>query len=362
MSIKVQFENLKKVNADFEKEFQDQFMAFLNSGRYILGEEVNKFETAFASYNQSGHCIGVGNGTDALTISLKAAISNLKGEIIVPSNTYIATILPIINLGMTPVLVEPDILSYNIDPEKIEEKISHDTRAVIITHMYGKPCQMDKILHICEKYNVPLIEDCAHAHGAEYRGIKVGNFGLGAFSFYPTKNLGALGDAGGITCDDVNINNKARALRNYGSSIKNQNDIVGYNSRLDELQAGFLTIKLRNLDNINQHKEKLAEAYFEALKDKFLLPIKQKAIKDVFHIFPIRHEQRDRLRSFLLKNGIETEIHYPKPPHKQPALENVIKGDYPISEEIHNTILSLPISYSHTLEDINFVCEILNKF
>jgi dTDP-4-amino-4,6-dideoxygalactose transaminase len=262
-----------------------------------------------------------------------------------------------------PVLVEPSIYSYNIDPEKIEEKITKKTKAILVVHLYGKSCEMDPIKDLCEKFNLKLVEDCAQAHGAMYKGHKIGTFGdFGAFSFYPTKNLGALGDAGAIITNNYEHAEKLRALRNYGSKRKYANEYVGYNSRLDELQAAFLSVKLASLDKINHHKRTLARLYLDNLKNDIIKPVEHKDYFDVYHIFNIRHPKRDLLREFLLKQGIKTEIHYPIAPHRQLAMKGILKGDYPISDEIHSTTLSLPISYFHTPDDIITVIEKINSF
>ncbi|MDR2410080.1 MAG: DegT/DnrJ/EryC1/StrS family aminotransferase, partial [Bacteroidales bacterium] len=263
---------------------------------------------------------------------------------------------------LKPVLVEPDIQSYNIDVSKIEEKISLKTKAIMIVHLYGKPCEMDQIMSIASKHNLLLIEDCAQAHGASYKGKKVGSFGIGAFSFYPTKNLGALGDAGAITTNDEHLADLFISLRNYGSKIKYWNDYIGYNSRLDEIQAAFLSIKLKYLDKIIEHKRKLAQLYLDRLKDDFVKPIVTQDCFDVYHIFNIRHPRRDDLREYLFRNGIKTEIHYPIPPHKQKAMQGVLNDVYSISEKIHETTLSLPISFFHTADDICKVIETLNNY
>ena len=259
-------------------------------------------------------------------------------------------------------LVEPDIHTYNIDPLKIEEKITKNTKAIMVVHLYGKACDMEPIMQIAGKYKLPVIEDCAQAHGAMYKGQKVGTFGIGAFSFYPTKNLGALGDAGAITTNDQEKKDLFMALRNYGSKIKYQNDYIGYNSRLDEIQAGLLSVKLKYLDKINRHKRDLAAIYLKELKDDFIKPSVSSDYFDVYHIFNIRHPKRDELKEYLLKNDIKTDIHYPIPPNKQKAMEGIIIGEYPISEEIHRTTLSLPISFGHTEDDIYKVVETINKF
>lgn len=358
----IEYENLKKVNEKFFDEYKKAFEDVLNSGWYILGENVKKFEEEFAKYLGVKHCIGVASGLDALILAIDALELPYDSEIIVPSNTYIATILAIVRNGLKPVLVEPDIRTYNIDPTKIEERITEKTRAIIVVHLYGKPCDMDPILDLAKKYNLYVIEDVAQAHGSKYKGKKTGTFGIGCFSFYPTKNLGALGDAGAVVTDDDILAEKIKALRNYGSKKKYYNDYIGYNSRLDELQAIFLRIKLRFLDEINEHKRKLASIYLKNLADDFIKPVVDEDCYDVYHIFNVRHEKRDSLKKYLLENGIITEIHYPIPPDKQEALKGIITGEYPISEEIHNTTLSLPISYFHTEEDIIKICEVMNRW
>jgi dTDP-4-amino-4,6-dideoxygalactose transaminase len=361
----IEFENLSKLNQPFFADYRKSFAKTLESGWYILGKNVEKFESEFADYCSSKHSIGVASGLDALILALRAFEFEKGSEIIVPANTYIATILAVLQNGFKPVLVEPDIATYNIDPTKIAEKITKKTRAIIVVHLYGKCCDMNPILDLCKTHNLKLIEDTAQAHGAKYNNKIAGSFGdFGAFSFYPTKNLGALGDGGAINTDDASLNKKIRKLRNYGSEVKYYNDIVGYNSRLDEIQAGFLSVKLKKLNEINAHKNKLAKIYFDNLKDDFIKPIKaSRGNYDVFHIFNIRHEKRDQLRQYLLDNNVKTEIHYPVAPHKQKAMQDIIKNEnYPISEKIHNTTLSLPLSYFHQKDDVAKVVEILNKF
>jgi dTDP-4-amino-4,6-dideoxygalactose transaminase len=360
----IEYENLKRVNKPFFEEIKKSFEVTLKSGWYILGSNVEKFEREFASYCKVKYCVGVASGLDALVLSLKSFDFKSNSEVIVPSNTYIATILAILNAGLKPVLVEPDIHTYNIAPNKIEEKITRNTVAIIAVHLYGKVCEMDPIMEIVKNRSLKLIEDCAQSHGAMYKGKKSGSFGhCAAFSFYPTKNLGALGDAGAVLTDDRDIALKIQMLRNYGSQRKHYNELIGYNSRLDEIQAGFLSVKLRKLDDINLHKRKLAQLYLEGLKDDFIKPAVDSDYFDVYHIFNIRHPERDRIKEYLLKNEIKTEIHYPVPPHKQKAMKNILtQYDCPISEEIHSTTLSLPISFFHTEDDIYRVIEILNKF
>jgi dTDP-4-amino-4,6-dideoxygalactose transaminase len=359
----IEYENLGKVNKPFINEFEKAFRETLFSGWFILGKKVENFEKEFAEYNNSKYCIGVASGLDALILSLKAFNFEKDDEVIVPSNTYIATILSILHAGLKPVLVEPDIRTYNIDPYKIEEKITASTRAIMIVHLYGKSCDMDPIVSLCRKKNLKLIEDCAQSHGAKYKGKITGSFGeFGAFSFYPTKNLGALGDAGAVITDDDDLADKIRVLRNYGSHKKYYNEVVGYNSRLDEVQAAFLSVKLKKLDEINSHKRQLASIYDKYLNDNYIKPVMDPDYLDVYHIYNIRHPERDKLREYLLKKGIKTDIHYPVSPHKQEAMKGIITEDFPISEEIHKSTLSLPVSYSHTEEDIYRVVEVLNKF
>ncbi|MDQ2862794.1 MAG: DegT/DnrJ/EryC1/StrS family aminotransferase [Bacteroidota bacterium] len=359
----IEYENLGKLNQPFFEEYKKIFDKTLASGWYILGNNVETFEQEFANYTGSKHCIGLASGLDALSLALRCFELPPDSEVIVPSNTYIATILSIVQNGLKPVMVEPDINTYNIDPAKIEEKITSKTCAIMVVHLYGKCCDMDAIIKIAQKYDLKIIEDCAQAHGAKYKNQIAGSFGdIGAHSFYPTKNLGALGDAGAATTDDPLIAKKLKALRNYGSAIKYVNDYVGYNSRLDEMQAGFLSIKLAALNKINDHKRKLANLYLENLKSEFIKPVVNEDYYDVYHIFNIRHYKRDQLKEYLLKHDIKTEIHYPVAPHKQKAMQGIIEGKYPISEEIHATTLSLPISYFHSEEDIFLVIEILNTF
>ena len=359
----VEYENLNKVNQPFFDRFKRAFEDVLQSGWFILGNNVKKFESEFAEYNNTKYCSGVASGLDALSISIMALDIDKGSEIIVPSNTYIATILSIMQTGNYPVLVEPDLNSYNIDPLRIEKAINKKTRAIMVVHLYGNPCDMDPILAICKKYNLFLIEDCAQAHGAEYKGKKVGGFGdMAGFSFYPTKNLGCLGDGGAIVTNNSILHKKTEMLRNYGSSKKYYNKYIGVNSRLDEIQAAFLIIKLKSLDAINNHKRELASIYLSNLKEDFVLPNTHKDFYNVYHIFNIRHKRRDELKEYLKKNEIHTEIHYPVPPHKQKALSFLSDLKFPISEEIHNTTLSLPISTIHNREDIFRVVDVLNRF
>ena len=360
----IEYENLALLNKPYFEEYSSAFEKVLNSGWFILGKHVQQFEKEFAAYNSIRHCIGDASGLDAITLSLKTFDFERGSEVIVPSNTYIATILSILQNELKPVLVEPNLKTYNIDPARIEEAITSKTKAIVVVHLYGKSCDMDPIIALCKKYNLRLIEDCAQSHGAKYKGKLTGTFGeFGAFSFYPTKNLGALGDAGAIVCNDDELANSIRMLRNYGSSVKYYNEVVGYNSRLDEVQAAFLSVKLKYLDEINNHKRKLASIYLKELKNDFIKPVIHTDYFDVYHIFSIRIDRRDELREYLLKNEIKTEIHYPVSPGRQKAMQGLLdRYDFPISELIHRTILSLPVSPIHNEDEIYRVVEVMNKF
>jgi len=359
----IEYENLSKVNKPYFDQLGKSFNEVLKSGWFILGQHVEKFETEFAEYNNVKHCSGVASGLDALTLSLIALNIEKGSEIIVPSNTYIATILSVVHAGLVPVLAEPDIETYNINPSNIEKAITKKTRGVMVVHLYGKPCDMDSIVTICKNHDLFLIEDCAQSHGAKYKNKKVGSFGdMAGFSFYPTKNLGCLGDGGAVTTDRKDYYDKVRMLRNYGSEKKYHNVYAGVNSRLDEIQAAFLSVKLKFLDGVVNYKRKLASIYLENLKSDYILPKVQEEFYDVYHIFNIRHERRNDLKDYLLKNNIGTEIHYPVPPHMQIALPFLKGKHYPLSELIHNTNLSLPISTFHTRDDISRVVEVMNKF
>lgn len=360
----IEYENLQKLNQAFFDAYLNQLTEMMQSGWFVLGSGVQNFEQQYAAFCDSKYCVGVANGLDAMVLALKSFDFPENAEVIVPSNTYIATILAIVNANMKPVLVEPDINTYNIDPNKIEEKITANTKAILAVHLYGKMCDMDSLLAITKKHNLVLIEDGAQSHGAKYKGKMSGTFGhFGAHSFYPTKNLGALGDAGALTTDDEQLAEKVLYLHNYGSKIKYHNKYIGFNSRLDEIQARFLSVKLPYLNAITEHKRRLANLYHEGLKSGFIKPVQHQDYFDVYHIFNIRHKERDRLRAHFLANGIKTEIHYPIPPHMQEAYINIFEDQhFPISEEIHKTTLSLPISYFHSENDIERVIEVANKF
>jgi dTDP-4-amino-4,6-dideoxygalactose transaminase len=358
----IKFLDLHKLNKPFEAQFLAKTKAFLDNGWYILGDEVKQFETSFATYSKSKHCIGVGNGLDALVLILKANIQlgNIRkgDEVIVPANTYIASVLAILQADLIPVFVEPNIETYNIDPNLIEEKITSKTKAILVVHLYGQLAEMDKINAICASHNLLVIEDAAQAHGLTF----IGNH-TRAFSFYPGKNLGALGDGGAITTNDDALAEILFSLRNYGSNKKYHNDFIGVNSRLDELQAAFLNIKLPYLNTENEARKKIAKRYLSEIKNnKIQLPICNNFNDHIFHLFVIRTENRGTLQEYLYKNGIETVIHYPIPPHKQKALQEFNHLSLPITEKIHQEVLSLPMSSVLSDEEITHIIATLNSY
>lgn len=361
----IPYENLERVNAAYRVDFENRFQSFLDKGWYILGEGVKQFETAFGQHQGEGQrAIGVANGLDALVLCLKALDLPPHSDVLVPSNTYIASILAIVQAGHRPVLVEPDIHTYNLDPHLLAAALTPQTKAILVVHLYGQCCDMDPILAFAAAHHLKVVEDCAQSHDATYKGKKAGNFGhCNAFSFYPTKNLGALGDAGAVVCSDPILAEQIAALRNYGSHKKYYNEYLGYNSRLDELQALFLLVKLARLAELTQHKQSLAQRYREGLKSDFILPKVLPQNEHVYHIFNVRHPRRDALKAHLAAAGIGTEIHYPLAPHQQKALQPLLAGQsYPISEEIHATTLSLPCSFAHSLAEIDQVIEAMNRF
>lgn len=358
----IKFLDLQKINANYQEQLLQKMKLVLDKGWFILGNEVKEFETNFANYCGTKHCIGVANGLDALILILKAYIQLGKlqkgDEVIVPSNTYIATILAIFQADLVPVLVEPDLETYNINPELIQQNISDKTKAIMPVHLYGQLCTMERINEIAKQHNLLVIEDAAQAHGLNFEGNNTK-----AFSFYPAKNLGALGDGGAITTNDDALAKVLFSLRNYGSDKKYHNEFIGINSRLDEIQAAFLNVKLTDLDADNDQRRTIAKRYLSEIKnDKIVLPKVKSLEKHVFHLFVIRTENREELQDYLLKNDIETVIHYPIPPHKQKALKEWNDLYFPISEKIHNEILSLPISQVITDAEVDYVIEILNKY
>ncbi|GAB2829594.1 DegT/DnrJ/EryC1/StrS family aminotransferase [Ferruginibacter profundus] len=368
----IEFLSLKKVNERHKQELLDATGQVINSGWFILGAQVKKFEQEFAAYCGTKHCIGVANGLDALILILEAykemGLMQDGDEVIVPSNTYIASILAISRAGLTPVMAEPDITTYLLDPEAIEAKITAKTRAILPVHLYGQLCNMEAINAIAKKYNLKVIEDSAQSHGAIQNGKRSGNLAdASGFSFYPGKNLGALGDGGAVTSNDDELATVLLALRNYGSHVKYRNLYRGINSRLDELQAIYLSIKLRVLDSDNDVRRKIAQYYTAGITNtKIILPaVKDKVESDlshVWHVFTVRVEDRAHFQQYLSDNGIQTVIHYPIPPHHQPAYSQWKELSFPVSEKIHNEIISLPISPVMTEDEIKTVVEIINKY
>lgn len=362
----VPFVDLKPMENELYEEISQAFHRVFNSSLYIDGDEDKSFENAFAKYCGTSYCVGCGNGLDALIFSLKALDIGRGDEVIVPSNTYIATGLAVTYVGAKPVFVEPDIDFYNIDVNLIEDKINSNTKAIIPVHLYGQACDMDEIMNIANKYNLKVVEDCAQAHGAKYKGRMVGNFGhVSGFSFYPGKNLGALGDAGAIVTNKEEIAHKVRVLGNYGSDYKYHHIYKGNNSRLDEIQAAFLLAKLPSLDRMIKDRQSTAKKYSEGIRNKKItLPKVAKDRNHVYHIYSIRCDERKKLVSYLNDKGIGTNKHYPIPMHLQRAYSDMLfkKGDFHIAEEISNTQLSLPMYYGMTDEQISYVIDSINKF
>ena len=364
----IPFLDLKGLNAQYRAELIEACTKVIDSGWYIQGNECKEFEKEFAQYCGTKYAIGVANGLDALILILRAykelGIMKDGDEVIVPSNTYIASILAISQNNLVPVLVEPDINTYLIDPNKIEEKITSKTKAILPVHLYGQTCEMDAINEIAKKYNLKVIEDSAQSHGAYFGDKRSGNLGdASGFSFYPGKNLGALGDGGAVTTNDEELANTIKALGNYGSHKKYENLYKGVNSRLDEMQAAMLRVKLRYLDNEVEKRRDIANYYLENIKNKnIILPVVRAESNHVWHLFVIRTTKRDELQKYLLDNGVQTLIHYPIPPHKQNAYKEWKNESYPISEQIHDEILSLPISGVQSLEDTMRIVQVINDF
>jgi dTDP-4-amino-4,6-dideoxygalactose transaminase len=361
----IEYDQLARVNEPHAAEMEAVFRKVVRSGWFVLGKEVENFEREFAAWCGARYCVGVASGLDAITLSLRALHLPAGSEVLVPSNAYIASVLAVLQADLVPILVEPDLRTYNMDPEVAARCITGKTRAILPVHLYGKISDMEGLARLAAEHGLRIVEDCAQAHGASLRGRKAGTWGdTGAFSFYPTKNLGALGDAGAVVTDRKDVAEELCALRNYGSRKKYHNDLVGVNSRLDELQAALLRVKLPHLDEANRKKQSLAEIYFAHLSlDGLILPHRDGAFHDVFHIFAVRHPRRDALREHLLRQGIKTEVHYPVPPARQKAMQGRwVPVDYPLADLIHETEISLPISTFHKPADIHEVCRAVNSF
>lgn len=364
----IPFLDLKETNMPYQSEIEEAVLSVVRSGWYILGDQVKSFERAYAQYCGTANCIGVGNGLDAISLILKSykELGVLKDgdEVLVPANTYIASILAVSSSGLVPVLVEPDINTYNIDPEKIGDKVTSRTKAILAVHLYGLVSPMNELKEIARKYNLKLIDDAAQAHGAAYYEQKVGSLcDATAFSFYPTKNLGALGDAGAVTTDDSELAAIVRALANYGTTSKYINKYKGENSRLDEIQAAVLAVKLKYLDKEVQARQNIASFYLRNIQNELIaLPRVEQIEQHAFHLFVVRCHERDRLQQYLSDKGIRTEIHYPLPPHKQEAYKEWNSLSYPVSEKIADQIISLPLHISLKNEEVIRICSALNEF
>ena len=367
MHMKIPFASFKVLEREINGQLHDAFDKVLSASYYISGKEDSNFERLFAEYCGRKHCIGCGNGLDALVLSLKALGLGTGVEVLVPANTFIATALAVSYTGACPVFVDPDIDSYNINPSLIESRITERTKAIIPVHLYGRPAAMDEIMTIARKYSLMVVEDCAQAHGATYNGIKVGSFGEAAgFSFYPGKNLGALGDAGAIVTDSSDLAQKVRALGNYGSDSKYHHIYQGVNSRLDELQAAFLSVKLPLLDKMNNYRQEIALKYLSGIHNpEIKLPLfDEPERKSVWHVFAIRTTRRNEFVEYLSGLGIQTNKHYPIPIHLQPAYESlkIPQGTYPVAEEIASTQVSLPLYYGMSDEEIAYVIDAINNW
>ena len=361
----IKFFDLKKVNQRYEKAFHDKMDAFLQRGWYILGDEVTLFEENFANFCLAKLCIGVGNGLDAMVLIFKAYIELGKlhkgDEVIVPANTYIASILAIIQADLVPVLVEPDAQTYNLDPALIAEKINSKTKAILAVHLYGQLADMDKINAVAKQHNLLVVEDAAQSHGANKQQPATNN--PTAYSFYPSKNFGCLGDGGAVVTNDDELNRIIHAMRNYGSTQKYINEFIGINSRLDELQAGFLNVKLADLHADNNKRRAIAKRYLaEINNDKIGLPFWDGSENHVFHLFVVQTANREAFQTYLKTNGIETLIHYPIPPHQQKALAEFNSLSFPITEKIHREIISLPMSPMLTEEEVQRIIVTINNY
>lgn len=364
--MKIPFVSFLPMEKELDQELRTAFERVYTNSWYIAGKEDETFEKAFAKFCGVKYCVGTGNGLDALILALKAIGVKAGDEVIVPSNTYIATALAVTYVGAKPVFVEPDIRTFNINPELIEEKITENTKAIMPVHLYGQPCNMELIMEIAKKDNLYIVEDCAQAHGAKYNGKVIGSFGdVAGFSFYPGKNLGALGDAGAIVTNSKELADKVRTLGNYGSDYKYHHIYQGNNSRLDEMQAAFLSAKLPILDKMNKERRRIARLYSEGISNPLITtPYVPEYAEPVWHIYGIRCDRRDELEAYLNEQGIGTNKHYPIPIHLQECYKDLgfKEGDFPVAEKISTTELSIPMFYGMTDEQVSYVIECINKF
>jgi Predicted pyridoxal phosphate-dependent enzyme apparently involved in regulation of cell wall biogenesis len=363
--MKINFNQLDRGYFKYKTEYDRAAIQALESGWYILGESCEKFEREFAEFVGSKHCVGLNSGLDALTLAFRALDIGPGDEVIVPANTYIASVIGITENGATPVFVEPDEY-YNLDADNIEERITEKTKAILVVHLYGQAANMKRIKAIAEKHKLFLIEDCAQSHGAKFEDKISGTWGdIGCFSFYPTKNIGAFGDGGAIVTDNPSINEKVKMLRNYGSKIKYQNEIVGVNSRLDEIQAALLSVKLSHYDSLREERERIAKKYLTGINNlRIALPQVRDGAEHVWHLFVIHTEDRNRLQQYLQEQQIATQIHYPVPPHLSQAYRYLgfTPGDFPITENYSNKVLSLPLYEGMTDDEIDYVVSKVNSY
>lgn len=362
--MKIPFNTLDRQFYQYQDEYEKKALEILRKGWYILGPEVKNFEEEFAKYLNIPYVVGVDNGLNAIVMAVRALGIKEGDEVIVQANTYIASVMGITINGATPIFVEPDEY-YNIDADKIEEKITDKTKAILVVHLYGQASNMNKVLELCKKYNLKLIEDCAQAHGAKYKDKMVGTFGIGCFSFYPSKNLGCFGDGGAISTNEERLDRNFRVLRNYGSEKRYHNEVVGYNSRLDELQAGLLRIKLKYIFELEKEREEIAKRYLKEIKNPLIqLPKVRENCTHVWHLFVIRVKNRENFQNYLEQNGIGSVIHYPIPPHLSEAYKYLgyKKGDFPITERYAETVLSLPLYNGMTKEELGYVIDKINKY
>ncbi|MBL4287577.1 DegT/DnrJ/EryC1/StrS family aminotransferase [Vibrio fluvialis] len=364
----ISFLDLKSINSQYQQELKDACARVIDSGWYILGNELSQFEAEFSNYCGTKHAVGVANGLDALILTIRAwkELGKLKtgDEVIIQANTYIASVLAITENDLIPVLVEPDPSTYNLDPKIVRNAINSKTKLILPVHLYGQISPMPEIMEIAAEFNLLVLEDCAQAHGAEINGKRAGNWGDAAsFSFYPGKNLGSLGDAGAITTNDDELEQALRALRNYGSHKKYENLYQGLNSRLDEIQAAMLRVKLQHIESETERRREIASRYCKEIKNKEIeLPEWNDINNHVFHLFVVRTKDRNRLAEYLEDNGIQTAIHYPTPPHKQKAYSEIYDFSLPLTEEIHNEVLSIPIYSTLTDDDVSYIIDLINGY
>ena len=362
--MKIPFNVLDRQFFKYQAEYEQKALDVLRSGWYILGKEVQEFEKEFAEYLGVKNVVGVDNGLNALVLTFRALEIGEGDEVIVQGNTYIASVMGISMNGATPVFVEPDEF-FNMDMDKVEEKITPKTKAILVTHLYGQASNMERVIEICKKHNLKLVEDCAQSHGAQFDGKMTGSFGVGCFSFYPSKNLGAFGDGGAIATNDDELAQKIKVLRNYGSEKRYYNQVVGYNSRLDEIQAGFLRVKLSHLNKLTEERKRIAKRYINEINNPLIeLPKVREKSTHIWHLFVIKCKNRDKLQQYLSEHGIGTVIHYPIPPHMSEAYKylGIEKGQLPTTEKYAETVLSIPMYNGMKDEEIEYVIDILNKY